>query len=624
MGLWDNVKAAVDPESAIRDAVFGSPDITDMVRKEMYAAGAHTPVPLPYSTHRPLVAAGQRIRLKNADDIMGLRNRVYTEWQNDAWAYYDAIGEIKYGFGLVGSVMSRLRIYPSVVADENSVPLAISEYTQLLAGMAPDASEGSPNLPLLSPAITSEVLAAMDQLVRNLRSGAGGISGVMRMFAINMGVAGECYLVRVAGKWFIKSTSELIVNQGGTIILRSQRAGSSTTTAGTIYGDVILPSSTPIFRLWREHPRYSHEPESSMLGLREICDEIITLQRMIRTTARSRTNAGILYLPDGLTVAGSQVADSVATEEEALDTLTAAVYDTLTAPLVDESNAATVVPLMVTGPSDEAKNITYIEVSRKIDQFLVERLDKALERLLAGLDMPKDAFTGQNGRGSMRQSNARYAQMIQRQMYTEHIEPLALMFVDAISTSYIRPALKRQFPQLSTQDLDRLGVWYDPSELLIQPDDLQAADQGLNSFALSAAAWRRVSGYSEADAPSEYELLMRYFLTKVVAQPDQAEVIMQALFPALMNTARAENIRNGPIPFPASAGDLLYGDVAGGAQSKGASTDGVDGKAPTSPQTYTNANNQENRGSQVRDENLYPGPMTRAPGIGAGTYGGGY
>jgi len=903
-----------------------------------------------------------------------------TEWQNDVWSYNDAIGEVQYGFSLIGSCMSRIKLYPAINFAEEKVPLSISDYR---LRMARTQIEGEPadtlpnqQIPETS-GITPEVLDYAERLMRDLRSGSGGSSGMMRMFAINMCVAGECYLIQVEGRWYIKSTSELIVSQGGQIILRTQRAGSSTTTAGTVYGDVILPRNTPMYRLWREHPRYSHEPVSSMLALREICDEIVTLQRTIRTIARSRMNAGLLFIPDGLTVPGTSITADMAQNEEQWDDFIARLYDSITAPIIDEYNAATVVPAIITGPGEQGANIRYIQVNREIDQFVVERLDKALVRLLQGMDLPRDIVTGnqgikycvnaadheiltkngwklppaltlgedvwtinpttrkgewqpllavnvfdvvdeemhrydlrshsslstgghrwfgripqtkrggrmvpnfddefrtsddindrrfnipvaaraadfpkvekythdfvelvawmmtegflpekkprKDGNGTLRRwgsigqcdvvnapkcdriaaaleatygpptlpvgrgeaatvpgrrvgypqwyykpgafmlneeilesfddvlqggvkcpprefvyaltrtqlqlfvdvcilgdgcssggrrvfgqnrldrqevfelachllgipinrrSNGTprkgetfpwwdvalkersevslYRRKAQKIIFTGkvwcptttngtwfcrnnghffftansnaivandslvvgHLEPLALMMCDGITSAYFRPLLKKKFRYLSDDDLDRLTIWYDPTELTLPPDSSASATIGLENNVLSADAWRRSNGFSDADAPGEQELIRNLLFKLAVLQPDQMEMMMQRAFPQTMDAARAANAMNAPVPMPTSAMNLLYGtnggqngvnpdadnpggDTASGGdepnEEPGAPTGrerGANGDAPGGATTYTNQNNQENRSTKVRDQSL--------------------
>ncbi|AKJ72547.1 portal protein [Gordonia phage GMA2] len=511
----------------------------------------------PVSRHRALTASGEKLNLRDANDVESMRTRVYTEWQDDAWGYYDAISEIKYGFGLLSAVMSRVRLYPALSIDADGVPISTSNYRRRKVDQTRGEQEkdiaGELSLP---EEITDEVVKRHEELVAELFSGHGGQSSLLRSYALNMCVAGECYLVEIKGKWYFKSTSELTATVDGRVILRRLRpGGSSTATAdGRTVGDIELPRNTFLGRIWREHPRYSMEPESSMLGLREICDELLTLQRMIRILARTRMNAGLLYIPDGLVAAGSTVNEDAATDEEEMDALIADLYDTVTEPIVDETSATTVFPTIITGPPEAGKGIQHIPLSRESDQFLVERCDRALDRLLQGIDLPKDVVSGM--------SNVKYSNAIQidESLYKSHVEPLALMLADALTTVYVHSMLRKEF-KLSQKSLDFLRVWYDPSEIVTKTDPAASANAGYDNFAVSAATWRDAHGFSDTDAPSEHELAQRYLFLKGAPQPEQLTTLMKEAFPTITEAQRSANITNASVPMPESAQELLYGDV---------------------------------------------------------------
>ena len=515
------------------------------------------PRPAKISAVRPIIGSGERINTKDPSDIENLRTRVYTEWQNEAWAYYDAIGEIKYGFGLVGAVMSRIRLYPALAIDTDAVPISTSNYLRRKIDQSRGEQEKDIAGELTLPKnITQEVVWYLEELVADLFSGRGGQSSFMRNYAINVAVAGECYLIQHKDQWMIKSTSEVVSTVDGKVILRRLRAGGSTSTtaSGGQPGDIELPKNAYVGRIWREHPRYSLEPESSMLGLREVCDELLVLQRMIRAVARSRMNAGILYIPTGLSAAGSSINSDTAKDEESLDELVSDIYDSISSSVDDETAATTVVPTMVSGPPDAADKLRLISLARESDQYLVERCDRALERLLQGLDMPKDIVSGM--------ANVKYSNAIQidESLYKGHIEPLALMLVDALTTMYIRPALKKRF-SLTNRELDFLRIWYDPSEVVTKSDPAASANTGYDNFAISAAAWRAAHGFSDTDAPSEHELAQRYLFLKGTPQPEQLSTLFKEAFPTVTDHQRAANIANSPVPMPESAQELLYGEV---------------------------------------------------------------
>ena len=534
MGIFNNARALSDPD--------GFPEFGD---------GAASSVP--YGSIRPLVASGQRINLKSEDSIAELRYRVYSEWQNDAWAYYDAIGEIKNGFGMLGAVMSRVRIYASLNLDPDSVPISTLNYRRRQQSLTKKEQDTDGEREMLaSPGLSLDVLQYAERLIADLASGPGGMSGFLRSYALNMAVPGECYLVKIKNQWMIKSSNEIVVDAGGQVLLRQQRSNASTTptsTNGSVLGDKILPKNTFIGRIWREHPRYSGEPESSMLGLREACDELITLQRMIRAVARSNMNAGILFIPDGLEAAGDSVEEDVAQAEENNLGLVETIYDNMTGPLTDETNASTVFPTILTGPPALGKEIRYITLNREVDQYLTERADRALERILQGLDMPKDFVTGM--------ANVRYtnAKNIDESLYKSHIEPMVLMLVDALTSVYLRPLLKAKFPELTAEDLNVIGVWYDPSEIVTKSDPADSADKGFDKYAISADAWRQAHGFGDTDAPSELEIASR-MLQKATLPPELVTALFNNVLKSVTDRQRDQSIEENEMPD--SARRLLY------------------------------------------------------------------
>ena len=171
-----------------------------------------------------------------------------------------------------------------------------------------------------------------------------------------------------------------------------------------IFPAIKLPTTAFVGRIWRAHPRYSEESDSSLRGLLDLCAELLLLNRTFRATARSRLNAGALYLPDGLSVASSPDPDYPyddennlypgMTAEEAADEFEDSLIDAMTTPIRDEDSASAVVPLIIRGPAELGDKIKQFKFERAFDPALAERSDRVLERILQGLDVPKDIVTG--------------------------------------------------------------------------------------------------------------------------------------------------------------------------------------------------------------------------------------
>ena len=133
---------------------------------------------LPYTAIRSLTAAAAQIRVGDKGEFEQFKNRRSANssaWQSEAWEYYDAIGEVKYAFNLVASVISRIRIYAAVIEDPSDAPTGVRSTDNI------------------DPSLAS----AAERALTRLDSAYGGQAGLLRDAALNLSVAGECYLVQV-------------------------------------------------------------------------------------------------------------------------------------------------------------------------------------------------------------------------------------------------------------------------------------------------------------------------------------------------------------------------------------------------------------------------------------------
>ena len=464
-----------------------------------------------YATPRPLTAAAAQLRLNDkseAEQFKIRRSSGLNAWQSEAWEYYDAIGEVKYAFNLVASVVSRIRLYAAVVHDPAQTPAPIRDVES----------------------VDGRLSGAAERALARLDSAYGGQAGLLRDAALNLCVTGECNLVQIPERpghgipesWDIRSVDELQLDSKGRYFISPRRdvagQGGSGGTSGVNAnkpGNIQLPPNAFVGRIWRAHPRYSEEADSSMRGLLDLCAELLLLNRTFRATARSRLNAGALYLPDGLSVAANPDpgfpydADGVydePTPEEAQDEFEDQLIDAMTTPIRDEESASAVVPLIIRGPADLGDKIKQFKFERSFDPMLAERADRVLERILQGLDVPKDVVTGL--------ANVKYSNALQidEALYKAHIEPLMLLIADAITVVYLRPYLKAN--GFSEADVDRIVVWFDPSQVATRNDRATDADSGFDKMAVSYETWRRAHGFSDTDAPDSTEIALRMLMER--------------------------------------------------------------------------------------------------------------
>lgn len=534
----------------------------------------------PYSSPRSLTAAAAQIKVNDKGEFEKFRARRSANssaWQQEAWEYYDAIGEIKYAFNLVASVVSRIRLYPAVVTDSSQAPQAISKVES----------------------VDPRLAQAAERALARLDSAYGGQAGLLRDAALNLSVAGECYLVQVPERigsglpesWDIKSIDEIVVDPKGGFRVVSRREFNSSNQFQK--GSVFLNDRAFVGRIWRSHPRFSDEADSSLRGLLDLCAELLLLNRTFRATARSRLNAGALYLPDGLAVSTAMPAgdmpygdeqdiDPALLSTEAEDDFEDQLIDAMTTPIKDEDSASAVVPLIIRGPAELGDKIKQFKFERSFDPALAARSDRVLERILQGLDVPKDIVTGL--------ANVKYSNALQidEALYKAHIEPLMLLIVDALTVVYLRPYLIAN--GYSEAEVERIVIWYDPSAIATRNDRAADADAGFDKGALSFDTWRRLHGFSDSDAPTADEVVIRMITEKGMITPELTEAVIGALAPNVMNKVREAQQATSVGPVPPEVSQMLGGQPPAGAPAPEAAAPpvpqaapAVEAPAPTAP-----------------------------------------
>lgn len=539
-----NVRASA-PKTATRVAPGVSIDSFGVVYAE----------PQAFNTPRPMTAAAAQVKLDDkteAELFKARRQSASTAWQTEAWEYYDAIGEVKYAFNLVASVVSRIRLYAAAIKNQSEAPAPIEDIES----------------------IDSNLAAAAQRALDRLSSAYGGQPGLLKDAALNLQVTGECYLVQIPERvgsglpesWDVRSVDELQVDQRGNYIINPRRDVGGGTSSMMSQGNkeaIRLPQSSFVGRIWRAHPRYTQEADSSLRGLLDLCAELLLLNRTFRATARSRLNAGALYLPDGLSVAAGPDPDypydedgnynESYTAEEAADEFEDQLIDAMTTPIKDEDSASAVVPLIIRGPAELGDKIKQFKFERSFDPALAQRADRVLERIMQGLDVPKDVVTGL--------ANVKYSNALQidEALYKAHIEPLMLLIVDALTVMYLRPYLIAN--GYDEKDVQKICIWYDPSQVATRNDRAADADAGFDKLAVSYDAWRRAHGFSEADAPDPKEFALRLVLQKGMVTPELTEAMLQAVAPEIMGQIREQAMQQSGAAIPPEIDQLLSGEA---------------------------------------------------------------
>lgn len=517
------------------------------------AMGALSPAVVSYNAPRVLTASAARVDMKNKKEVDAIsKRRMQDKWQEEAWEYYDLLGEIKYVANLVASITSRVNLYVGYVDKTANVPSEISTIKKLDPDFIQDA----------------------DDILYLLESGNGGSAGVLRNAALNLFVAGECWLVKepskfengqmTAPKYQIRSVEEVTTTNG-----RSKQLALKPRRDSKPVDYTVLPTDGFASRIWRNHPRFSDEADSSLRGILDICDSLLQLDRAATAAAKSRMNAGVFFIPDGLSNASETGADLgdgelANTVDESFEE---ELMDGFMTPVDDITSGATLIPTMVRGPADLGEKLRHITFERGIDPQMNARAERLLERILGGLDIPKDVAAGMS---SVKYSNAI---IIEEQLYKAHIEPLILLIVDCLTIGFLRPALIKQgWP---ADVVSRAVVWYDPSAITAKPSKAEAAVSLYGMKIIGADAVRRANGFTPEDAPSDLERVQRMAEERAMISDAMSETLLNTIIPeGIKSDARDAALANSD---PASANALqqaIGGEPA--APEAGAESDTID------------------------------------------------
>lgn len=500
------------------------------------------------NTLRPITASAVRINLKEKKEIEAVAIRRQTDtWQEEAWSYYDYIPEVSSSANLVAGILSRINIYGGYVTKSSSTPSDISQ----LQGIE---------------TVTDEIKKMVEDILYLLESGKGGTAGILRSAALNIFIAGECYLVKeparfsngMQEKYQIRSVNEIVKvvkQRKPTLAIRGRRDTKDEDT-------IDLPADGYITRIWRSHPQFSDEADASLRQLLETCDALLLMERAANARAKQMLPAGLLFIPDGISngyQSDGEMQPEILDDDDEIAPLSDDESESfeetlqryLSSPLTDEASGGIVGPLVIRGAPELGEKIKYIDLSRPFDPSHNNLMQAKLERILSGLDIPKDVAAGY---ASVKYSNAI---LVEEQLFKAHIEPMILMIVDSLTTAFLRPALLAQ--GVDPDVVSRCVVWYDPSAITAKPSRAEAATTGYGLGAVSLDAWRRANGFSDADAPSELERLQRFGMEKGMLNEATTEMVVNTLIPAEMQEKLRESQLGNSDPNAVQALDEVLG-----------------------------------------------------------------
>jgi hypothetical protein len=423
-----------------------------------------------------LVASAQKLDpLKPIVDAAG-RKPQRAPWQSRAWTYYDEIGEVWFAMNVLANAMRKARF---IIAKPNEDPTAEPEPVGEDEG--PDADQAR---------------AELDRI----QSDVGGQGEIIAGAALNLSVAGECYLVgwsppddSTGGtadgheRWDILSSDQVEPSAGG------WRIRKTPTDQGDGY---TLTKDDFIARIWRRHPRWLDLPDCPMRAVLGSLDELLILSRAIRAAAVSRAAGnGILIVPSEISFPADDVTADEGDGNAGADAFQEDLEEVMTVPIQEPDAASGAVPLVLRVPADYADKIKHITLERPLDEGFAKQREELIRRIANGLDLPAEVLLG------LSSGNHWSAWLVDDVMFSSHIEPLLHLICWAVTDAYLRPALEAA----GVDDPTDWVVWYDATAIVKRPNQAQDATDTYDRGQLSGEALRRYKGFTEADAPTDEE-----------------------------------------------------------------------------------------------------------------------
>ncbi|MEV0016682.1 hypothetical protein [Streptomyces tendae] len=384
-------------------------------------------------------------------------------WQERAWLFYDETPEVRFAARWYSNAMSRAKLFAGRRDEEgNVVPLPPSHR----------ASE----------------------LVAQIAGGSSGQAQLLRSFGPHLVVPGEAWIIvrpkpgdESVMDWRVLSTME-VKTQGTKLV--AEIDGEEVAVPGA-EDDTPLDSNDPVgIRVWESHPRRAMEADSAVRSSLVLLEELKLLNAAVAAIARSRlTGRGIVLVPQGTkfpTTPGQE------NEEDDLIEVLMTVAETA---YKEPDSAAATVPIILEVPADQIPNIKRLTFESDFDSLAIQLREEAITRFANGLEVPAEILLGQGD------VNHWSAWALKDEAITLGVEPKLGTITDALTSQYLQPLLEAE----RAADALECLVWADTSPLRVRTNRAETALKVHEAGAISDAALRRETGFTDADAPTEEE-----------------------------------------------------------------------------------------------------------------------
>lgn len=418
-------------------------------------------------------------------------------WQQEAWAHYDATGELRYAARYESNAISRAKLIAARIEPGDTAPQPL-----------PDDHPAT-------------------QIMADFLGGRDKQTTAIERLAVQLYISGISYLVgfdekdpadrrRTRTRWKVMSHDEITVEHDRIRL----RMGPGTTDLELDRGNVV------IIRIWTPHARRWWEPDSAVRGVLPVLRELDGLTKHVGATIDSRlAGAGILVIPNEITFTSNR--DDL---EDDQDPFVVELIDAMMEPIEDRDTAAAVVPLVIKVPGEHASAIQHIRFGTEFDDQTRTLREEAIRRLALGLDIPPEILLG------VGDVNHWTAWQIEESSVKLHIEPKLATICAGITEAFLHPAL-----EVLGEDTEDIICWYDTTPLKLRPNRSDDAQNLHDDLLITDESRRKASGFGENDAPTPDEKF-RMFIEHVLINSPQLSLNLLPVYAELIG-ADSQQVR---------------------------------------------------------------------------------
>lgn len=400
------------------------------------------------------------------------------QWQRQSADLYYRLAELHYPANYMGGALSRFS-YP--------------------VGEIPADNPDSPPV-VLAGKDKSDLYRAAEDAVWALEGPLGGMPELSRLYAMNMTMTGEGWLVGndkpTGTEWEFLSIRELVpTDQGGWI----RNSVGSVTGLGTELD--YRPDYTK--RFWRADPFATQVADAAMAALVGDCRQLVALNESITSRIVTRlAQAGILFLDSTLQVPGAIEAPT-GDGNAVKDPFYSKLLQTLEAAIMERSGPSGSIPIIVRGQGKPEDLIKFITMDRTIDRVEMELRAELRNNIAVGMDLPAETQQGLGDATHFQAWNIGDA------TYQSHILPEAQRWADGVTRVYLWPALKAWVAEnrkdYSESDIRRIVIVADGANVVTRPNQGQDLRDNHDRLIISDEALRRGTNVPETDKPDDDE-----------------------------------------------------------------------------------------------------------------------